>query len=82
MSTHYTWGVNYNTSTACAIERKGFHSTVGESCDVILRPRWLRLAPPLRINVGYNLLDVVRLNWFETFLSGLLHADDRRRRKR
>ena len=25
----------------------------------------------VQVNVGYNLLDVVRLNWFETFMSGL-----------
>ena len=70
MSTHYTWGLSY-TLNSVRDRTNGFTSTVANPFDVISGRATLDWRHQVQFNVGYNLLDVVRLNWFETFVSGL-----------
>jgi hypothetical protein len=70
MSTHYTWGLNY-TLNSVRDRSNGFASTTGNPFDVASSRGNFDWRHQVQFNVGYNLCDVVRLNWFETFMSGL-----------
>jgi hypothetical protein len=70
MSTHYTWGFAY-TLNSVRDHAGGFSSTTGNPFDVSSGRALFDFRHQVQFNVGYNLLDVVRLNWFETFVSGL-----------
>jgi hypothetical protein len=69
VSTRYTWGVAYTLNDVR--ERvNGFASTDGNPFAISNTRSGFDWRHQVQINVGYNLLDVVRLNWFQTFLAG------------
>jgi hypothetical protein len=70
VSTQYTWGMSY-TLNSVRDQANGFTSTVGNPFDVSTGRSAFDWRHQVQFNVGYNLFDVVRLNWFETFVSGM-----------
>jgi hypothetical protein len=69
-STRYTWGVAY-TLNSVRDRANGFSSTAGDPFEISTGRSLLDWRHQVQTNVGYNLFDVVRLNWFQTFTSGL-----------
>jgi hypothetical protein len=69
-SSKYSWSLSYVYSNVRE-QVRGFSSTVGNPLDV----EWARSSFDSRhqivYNVGYNLFDAVRLNWFGQFRSGV-----------
>ncbi|HEY7394049.1 MAG TPA: carboxypeptidase-like regulatory domain-containing protein, partial [Gemmatimonadaceae bacterium] len=70
VSTRYTWGFAYTLSSV-RDRQNGFTSTAGNPFDVTAGRSVFDWRHQVQFNIGYNLFDVVRLNWFETFLSGM-----------
>jgi hypothetical protein len=70
VSTHYTWGLAY-TLNSVHDQQNGFSSGAGNPFDVASGRSLFDWRHQLQVSVGYNAFDVVRLNWFQTFLSGL-----------
>ncbi|HXT16300.1 MAG TPA: carboxypeptidase regulatory-like domain-containing protein [Gemmatimonadaceae bacterium] len=69
-NTHYTWGITY-TLNSVRERTNGFSSTVGDPFAIATGRASFDWRHQLQGNVGYNLFDVIRLNWFQTFLSRL-----------
>lgn len=70
ISTHYTWGLAYTLNSVRDLAN-GFSSTAGNPFDVMPGRSLFDWRHQVQVNVGYNAFDVVRLNWFQTFVSGL-----------
>ena len=68
-STRYTWGFNY-TLNSMRDQANGFTSTVGNPFDVSAGRSAFDYRHQLLFDIGYNLFDVVRLFWVQSFLSG------------
>ncbi|HEY4306348.1 MAG TPA: carboxypeptidase-like regulatory domain-containing protein [Gemmatimonadaceae bacterium] len=69
-NTHYTWGFAYTLNSA-RDRANGFTSASGDPFEISNGRSLYDWRHQLQLNVGYNLFDVVRLNWFQTFTSGL-----------
>jgi hypothetical protein len=70
MSTHYTWGLAY-TLNSVRERANGFGSTAGDPFATQASRSNFDWRHQIQVNVGYNAFDVVRFNWFQSFLSGL-----------
>ena len=70
VQTRYTWGFAY-TLNSVRDRQNGFTSTTGNPFDITSGRSTFDWRHQVQFNVGYNLFDVVRLNWFETFVSGM-----------
>ncbi len=70
MSTRYTWALNY-TLNSVRDRANGFVSTAANPFNVSVGRSAMDWRHQIQFNLGYNLFDVVRLNWFESFISGL-----------
>lgn len=73
ISTRYTWGFAYTLNSTRDVQN-GFSSTAGTTgnpFEVTAGRSLFDWRHQLQVNVGYNAFDVVRLNWFQTFVSGL-----------
>ncbi len=70
ISTRYSWGLAYTLNNVRDIAT-GFSSTVGNPFDATAARAAFDWRHQIQVNAGYNAFDVVRLNWFQTFVAGL-----------
>ncbi|HYV96349.1 MAG TPA: carboxypeptidase regulatory-like domain-containing protein [Gemmatimonadaceae bacterium] len=69
-STHYTWGINYTlNSTHDAVN--GFSSTGASPLDMSAGRSAYDWRHQWQLSFGYNLFDIVRVQWFHSFVSGV-----------
>ncbi|HEY4215778.1 MAG TPA: carboxypeptidase-like regulatory domain-containing protein [Gemmatimonadaceae bacterium] len=68
-NTTYTWGLFYALNSV-RDEANGFTSTAGNPFDVTSGRAAMDWRHEIQFDVGYNLLDRVRLFWVESFFSG------------
>lgn len=69
-STRFSWGLSYVLSDVRE-QFRGFSSTAGNPFDVEVGPAAFNSRHQLSYNIGYNLFDVVRINWSGSFRSGV-----------
>jgi hypothetical protein len=68
-STKYRWGISYVFSNLR--ERiRGFSNTAGNPLDLEWARSQFDSRHQISYNIGYNLFDAVRVNWFGSFRSG------------
>ncbi len=69
-STAFSWGLSYVLSSVS--ERfRGFSSTAGNPLDIQSGRAAFNSGHQLSYNIGYNLFDVMRINWNGSFRSGV-----------
>ena len=68
-STRFSWNASWVLSDVRE-QSRGFASTAGDPRTVEWTPGGLNSRHQLVYNLGYNVLDAVRVNWFGSFRSG------------
>ncbi|MEP6496216.1 MAG: carboxypeptidase-like regulatory domain-containing protein [bacterium] len=68
-SSSVAWGVSY-VHTSVREQYRGFSSTAGNPLDVERSRGSLDSRHQIVYNIGYNVLDAVRVNWYGQFRSG------------
>ena len=69
-STRFSWGLSYVLSDV-RDQFRGFSSTVGNPFDVEWGKAPFTSRHQIIYNLGYNFFDVLRVNWFGSFRSGV-----------
>jgi hypothetical protein len=69
VNSQFTWGVSY-TFNKITDQASGFSSTAGNPFDITEGRSSGDWRHQIQVNLGLNLLDLFRVNWFQRFQSG------------